>query len=465
MIKRNIALFSLVMMFLQAAELFGYPNGITGRTLKTSKNGCGGCHGSSATSGVLVTLTGPDTVVLNQSTTFILTISGGPALGSGCDIAAKYGSLSQISSSLKISGGELTQVANTAMSGGSVTFEFSYVYSGVQAIDSLYATGLSTNSNGGSSGDNWNWATNKRIVIVTQNPPPATPVLLTPANQTNDQPVSLQLMWHSVPSAATYHVQLATDSLFTAIVINDSALVDTLKLASSLLNNTPYYWHVRAKNTGGTSAWSGTWKFTTITTMPDPVILIQPANGTQFNVDTVIFSWNRTNPNVLKYWFEIASDSVFAASQIDSNLTDTVITVRNLTQQPYWWRVRAYNNAGWGTYSEIRHFTISSTGVGDEGILTYNIKLNQNYPNPFNPNTAIRFEISKTSFVALKVYDVLGQEIATLVDENRVAGQYQVDFDGSKLPSGVYFYRLQVVVSSSTSEKIFAETKKLLLMK
>ena len=95
----------------------------------------------------------------------------------------------------------------------------------------------------------------------------------------------------------------------------------------------------------------------------------------------------------------------------------------------------------------------------------YNIKLNQNYPNPFNPNTAIRFEISKTSFVALKVYDVLGQEIATLVDENRVAGQYQVDFDGSKLPSGVYFYRLQVVVPSSTSEKIFAETKKLLLMK
>ena len=93
--------------------------------------------------------------------------------------------------------------------------------------------------------------------------------------------------------------------------------------------------------------------------------------------------------------------------------------------------------------------------------------LSQNYPNPFNPVTTIQFDIPKVSFVTLKVYNVLGQEVATLVNEKREAGRYEVEFsaeggsasggDGSKLTSGVYFYRLQ--------SNDFVNTKKLLLVK
>jgi len=83
--------------------------------------------------------------------------------------------------------------------------------------------------------------------------------------------------------------------------------------------------------------------------------------------------------------------------------------------------------------------------------------LEQNYPNPFNPSTVIRFDVPHQGVVSLKVYDVLGQEISTLVNETKMPGEYSVRWDASKFPSGIYFYRL--------AAGNFSETKKLVLMK
>jgi len=83
--------------------------------------------------------------------------------------------------------------------------------------------------------------------------------------------------------------------------------------------------------------------------------------------------------------------------------------------------------------------------------------ISQNYPNPFNPTTTINFSVPKTSFVTIKVYDVLGREVITLVNENKPVGNYIVQFNASKITSGIYFYRME---SGS-----FSETKKLLLLK
>ncbi|OQY70252.1 MAG: hypothetical protein B6D44_16160 [Ignavibacteriales bacterium UTCHB2] len=69
--------------------------------------------------------------------------------------------------------------------------------------------------------------------------------------------------------------------------------------------------------------------------------------------------------------------------------------------------------------------------------------LAQNYPNPFNPSTTIKYQLPKDGIVTLKVYDILGSEVATLVNEQKTAGRYEVSFDASKLASGVYIYRLQ----------------------
>ena len=83
--------------------------------------------------------------------------------------------------------------------------------------------------------------------------------------------------------------------------------------------------------------------------------------------------------------------------------------------------------------------------------------LEQNYPNPFNPTTTISYELPANSFVSLKVYDILGNEVATLTNEKEDAGSYSVKFDGSKLASGVYFYRL--------TAGNFVNVKKLVLLK
>ena len=72
-----------------------------------------------------------------------------------------------------------------------------------------------------------------------------------------------------------------------------------------------------------------------------------------------------------------------------------------------------------------------------------NFNLSQNYPNPFNPETIINYELGITNFVSLKVYNSLGMEVATLVNEKKPAGSYSVSFDGSKLSSGIYFYKLE----------------------
>lgn len=76
----------------------------------------------------------------------------------------------------------------------------------------------------------------------------------------------------------------------------------------------------------------------------------------------------------------------------------------------------------------------------DPSTLTFN--LNQNYPNPFNPNTVIGYQLPVSGLVTLKVYDILGREIAVLVNEEKPAGQYDILFDASNLPSGIYIYRL-----------------------
>jgi hypothetical protein len=85
------------------------------------------------------------------------------------------------------------------------------------------------------------------------------------------------------------------------------------------------------------------------------------------------------------------------------------------------------------------------------------LQLNQNYPNPFNPSTKINFQLPSDGFVTLKVYDVLGNEVGTLINSEKTAGSYEVNFDASSLPSGTYLYRL---LSGG-----FVETKKMILLK
>ena len=123
----------------------------------------------------------------------------------------------------------------------------------------------------------------------------------------------------------------------------------------------------------------------------------------------------------------------------------------------YWWRVKAFNVAGWGEFSEVRTFDVILTSVEEDYQLPTEFSLEQNYPNPFNPTTTIKYQIPELSLVTLKVYDVLGSEIETLVNEEKPTGTYEIIWYAESLPSGVYFYKLQA--------GSFIEAKKMVLMK
>jgi hypothetical protein len=97
------------------------------------------------------------------------------------------------------------------------------------------------------------------------------------------------------------------------------------------------------------------------------------------------------------------------------------------------------------------------TGVEYGHTLPISYRLYQNYPNPFNPSTKIKFEIPELTDVELKIYNVLGSEVLTLVNDTKSVGFYEVDFIATGLPSGIYFYRLRA--------GDFVETKKMMLMK
>ncbi len=128
------------------------------------------------------------------------------------------------------------------------------------------------------------------------------------------------------------------------------------------------------------------------------------------------------------------------------------------TQGIYEVKLIAINSYGSDTLTKTSYVFVSQgVGITGNNTIVKDYKLEQNYPNPFNPTTNIRYELPKSGFVKIIVFDALGKEIKTIVNEKQSAGTYNLTFDGSNLPSGVYFYRLRA--------GDYVETKKLVLLK
>jgi hypothetical protein len=120
--------------------------------------------------------------------------------------------------------------------------------------------------------------------------------------------------------------------------------------------------------------------------------------------------------------------------------------------------LRGIKNDQLGTYFLIDSFEDTTiVGVEDEPSLPKSFHLSQNYPNPFNPTTSIKYSVLSTQQINLTVYNILGQKVKTLVDEEKFPGEYTISFDGLNLSSGIYFYRL--------TAGQYSETKKMILQK
>jgi hypothetical protein len=122
-------------------------------------------------------------------------------------------------------------------------------------------------------------------------------------------------------------------------------------------------------------------------------------------------------------------------------------------------------------YAAISTIGVWKRGVNEVGItplsneIPGSYSLSQNYPNPFNPVTKFRFQLPDYSSVKLVIFDALGKEVAVVADDEFSAGIYEVDFDGSRLSSGVYYYKLSAGDPSTGSGQVFSAVKKMIMIK
>jgi hypothetical protein len=205
------------------------------------------------------------------------------------------------------------------------------------------------------------------------------------------------------------------------------------------------------------------------------------------------------------WWWAVDNVCVYGSDPIPVELTSFVANVNNSEVTLNWVTASEINNqgfeiernsgngfenigyvAGFGTSNETHSYSYVDNSL-NEGTYSYRLKqvdysgtfeysdvvevevsipdvftLEQNYPNPFNPSTKINFSLAVDSKVNLKVFDVLGQEVATLISSDLVAGSHKVDFDASSLNSGVYFYKIEATGIDGTN---FTNVKKMILTK
>jgi len=297
--------------------------------------------------------------------------------------------------------------------------------------------------------------------------PATTPTLLLPVNNAVNQAVTLTCRWSkavdqtnkptygqlhiinpgqhdNITAVSNYWYELYSDTT-AAPTVRDSTLTDTSRTVTGLTNNQNYWWRVKAKNNVGWGAFSSYFKFTTIVLPPPtaPTLISPPNNATGIGL-TPTMIWS-TVATATSYQLQVSNDPNFATTVLDSvNNTDTLTIPagRLVNGTTYYWRARGINVGGNGPLSSIFVFTVSPVGIVNNGVIPKVFKLYNAFPNPFNPSSTIKFDIPKPDMVKMVIYNMLGQEVFTLVNSHLEAGSYSITWEASNFPSDVYFYKI-----------------------
>ena len=271
---------------------------------------------------------------------------------------------------------------------------------------------------------------------------PGTPTLVAPLNESIDQAVNPTLIWNAIPTADTYRLQVSTTNTFATTVYNDSTITNTSQEISGLAVGTLYFWRVNSKISGGTSAYSNVWSFTTLAP-PSAPSLSAPVDS-MVNVETSLtLSW-LASYGADTYRLQVSTSSNFASTVInDSTNTGTSQPITGLTVgTTYYWRVNAKNVAGTSVYSTVWRFTTIAPGTP-----TLVAPLDGAVDQAMNPTLiwdaiptadTYRLQVSTTNNFATTVYN----------DSTRTNTSQQL----SGLAVGTtYFWRVNSKISGGTS--------------
>ncbi len=158
-------------------------------------------------------------------------------------------------------------------------------------------------------------------------------------------------------------------------------------------------------------------------------------------------------------WYPLYYD-MYQASIIDTvsgNYYNTMLPSRNLRKLGIQIDGKTWTGMVYVKDVGLLNTVATTTGINGSDIIVKKFELFNNYPNPFNPSTTIRYDVAKESQVEIKVYDILGSEVAILVNERKPAGTYRVEFDASKFSSGVYFFKMTAGDFVKTQKMVFVK--------
>ncbi len=271
------------------------------------------------------------------------------------------------------------------------------------------------------------------------------PQLFSPVNNSGTQAIPLTIRWYTALRATGYRIQIAIDSLFSIIILDDSTLVDTTRTVTTFQSFTKYYWRVLAINISGSSPYSVPWSFTTAVAPPGAPLLSLPNDNAVNQPVNLQAAWYRT-ANATTYHFQLSQDSTFVSViQDQSSMIDTTIQINSLNNQiKYFWRVNASNAGGVGPYASKRRFTtVAQTPIAPQLVSPINGALNQTiavtlrWKKSIN-TTTYRIQLSKdTSFTTIVLDD------STLIDTSKVISSLSY--------SANYFWRVRATGIGGTS--------------
>ncbi|MBE2217818.1 MAG: T9SS type A sorting domain-containing protein [Ignavibacteria bacterium] len=294
----------------------------------------------------------------------------------------------------------------------------------------------------------------------------SSPILVEPPKETSVARAPVTLDWQDVAGAVCYRVEVYTDTTspdkFEGTCNSPTSHFDIPATETEM--NTKYYWRVFACSPGGWSAPSGYFSFKTqavdaigsVGNLTDGVIDLIADEEISQNQGNILINRLHSVENRLNQgnkFMALVNMVLFKARVLILRISNQI-------------NLETYKNLNYSSdgvidliVDEEERQTAGTRESFDFTDLTTpkSYELSQNYPNPFNPSTTIEFSVPKDAAVTLKIYDVLGKEVATLVNEQKPTGTYIVNWNASNFSSGLYFYKL--------TAGDFNQTKKMFLVK
>lgn len=277
------------------------------------------------------------------------------------------------------------------------------------------------------------------------------PLLLAPANNSENIEIPLTFVWNAADNAETYTLRVSDSDEFIENVLRIVEIVDTnLTLDISqhpMLDGTKYYWQVQAVNGNSASEWSDIFNYTTEFIAPGTPENVYPGNS-ELNVPVkTVFRWNAVD-GADSYEIQIAKDEEFTEGLFESAVEEghTFVYPNNLAyESQYFWHVRAINKGGASLWSDTYIFTTETDlAVEDYSGAVTDFKVS---PNPMQEAATVSFNISESAIIRLSVHDIAGNELLILTDNIRQgAGNHSVKINTKELniSSGVLIFRLRI---------------------